>query len=396
VLVAALALTGCGSGSGSGAPTAPTSSTPVRSVTLWVDLPLAGVAAEDGRQMLDAVRLIVSQASFRVGNIGVEVRASDDADPATGHSDPTRCSAGAARAAADRTAIAVIGTYESACTELAEPTLSAAGLALVSPVNTDPGLSSGPPVPRRTLILLAPSDALQGTAAAAEARSLGAHRLFVLRGRSARAASMRTALVAAAPANGVAIVGGATSPADAAAAAAIVVRLHALHADAVWIGAASGPGVVALLRALEPRTARARALKQIALIGSDELYRDGLVRAAGNAAENLHVTSAFVPPEALGGAGADFTHAFARRFGEPGPYAVYAADAARLVLAALRRSNGTRAGVMRALRRTRTYGGLIGTLAIEPDGTSSLARIAVLRVHDGAFQLERVLDLAGR
>ena len=68
--------------------------------------------------MLDAVRLVVSQAGYRVGKLGVDVRASDDADPATGRSDPARCRAGAARAAADPTAIAVIGTYESSCTML--------------------------------------------------------------------------------------------------------------------------------------------------------------------------------------------------------------------------------------------------------------------------------------
>ena len=50
------------------------------------------------------------------------------------------------------------------------------------------------------------------------------------------------------------------------------------------------------------------------------------------------------------GAGAGFVDAFARQFGQPGLYMAYAADAARLVLAALRRSDASRAGVLRALR----------------------------------------------
>ena len=101
-----------------------------------------------------------------------------------------------------------------------------------------------------------------------------------------------------------------------------------------------------------------------------------------------------MPPDGLGGAGADFSDAFARQFGQPGIYTAYAADAARLVLAALRRSDGTRAGVLRALFRTRAYPGLIGTVGIDGDGGSTLARLGVFRVHNGSFQFERVLDLS--
>jgi branched-chain amino acid transport system substrate-binding protein len=387
----ALALSGCGSGSGATSSAGQTASTPARTVTLWVDLPLAGAAAADGRQMLDAVRLIVAQAGFRVGDIDVRVRASDDADPATGHSDPIRCRAGAARAAADPTAIAVIGTYESSCTALALPALAAAGLAIVSPVNSDPQLGLDAPPGTRVLVRLAPSDAVQGEAGAAEANALGAHRLFVLTGRSQRSRVLQRALVAGARADKIAIAGVAPTPRTADGTAAVLARLRATRADSVWFGSSAGPGVVAILRALAPPTVR-HAPRPLILIGSDALYRDGLIRAAGPSAEGLHVTSGFVPPEALGGAGADFTDAFARQFGEPGLYTAYAADAARLVLAALRRSPATRAGVLRALFRTRAYNGLIGTIAITPAGTSSLARIAVFRVHAGSFQLERVLD----
>jgi ABC-type branched-subunit amino acid transport system substrate-binding protein len=127
--------------------------------------------------MLDGVRQVVMQAGDRVGEIGVRVRASDDADPATGHSDPSRCEAGAARAAADRTAIAVIGTYESSCTMHALPALQAGGLALVSPVNGHPALGAATSGRAGVLVRLAPADAAQGTAAAAEAKALGLHRL---------------------------------------------------------------------------------------------------------------------------------------------------------------------------------------------------------------------------
>ena len=345
--------------------------------------------------MLDAVRLVVSQAGYRVGKLGVDVRASDDADPATGRSDPARCRAGAARAAADPTAIALIGTYESSCTMLALPALTSAGLALVSPVNSDPALATPGTVSDGVLVRLAPSDALQGTAAAVEARALGAHRLYILDGHSARSQRLQQALGDAAGASKLTIVGHEPTPASAAGAAAVVAHLRAAHADSVWFGSGAGAGVVAVLRALMPSPpARPKSPPPPILLGSDALYRQGLLQTAGIAAEGLHLTSEFVPPDGLSGAGADFSDAFARQFGEPGIYTAYAADAARLVLAALRRSDGTRAGVLRALFRTRAYPGLIGTIGIDGDGSSTLARLGVFRVHNGRFQFERVLDLS--
>jgi branched-chain amino acid transport system substrate-binding protein len=388
-LVLAALAAACGSSAPAASDPAPATTAPTRTVTLWVELPLAGAAAEDGRQMLDAVRLVVAQADYRVGDVGVEVRASDDANPVTGRSDPARCRAGAARAAADRAAIAVIGTYDSSCTTVALPALTAAGLALVSPVNT--ALGAGDP---GNLIRLAPTDALQGTAAAAEAQAIGLHRMYVLEGRSARAQRQQGALVAAAPSYKVSIVGSEPTPSTAAGAAATLARVRAARADSVWLGSGSGPGVVAVLRALAPPRRAGSKGKPLVVLGSDSLYRVGLLRSAGRAAEGLRLTSSFVPPDALDGAGADFVDAFARQFGQPGLYTAYAADAARLVLAALRRSDGTRAGILRALFRTRAYNGLIGKVGIAGDGASTLARVGVFQVHNGSFRFERVLDLA--
>ena len=136
------------------------------------------------------------------------------------------------------------------------------------------------------------------------------------------------------------------------------------------------------------------SVRRLPCSASDALYRNGLLRAAGGAAEGIHLTSSFVPPDALSGAGADFVDAFARQFGQPDLYTAYAADAARLLLAALRRSNASRAGVLRALFRTRSYDGLIGKVAITRSGTSTLARLAIFQVRDGSFRYERTLDLA--
>jgi branched-chain amino acid transport system substrate-binding protein len=396
LLALALGAAACGSNARTTSAVAgATSTAATRTVTIWVDLPLSGAAAEEGRQMLEGVRLVVAQAGSRVADVGVQVRASDDASPATGHSDPARCLAGATRAAHDRTAIAVIGTYESSCTSVALPTLAAAGLALVSPVNSDPTLTAARVAGAHVLVRLAAPDAAQGSAAAAEAKALDLHRLYVLAGVSARAQRMQKALRAAAPSHQLAIVGEEPSPRSGGSVPALLARIRKARADSVWIGPGTGPGVLAVLRALVPLRAHSTSRPApLAVLGSDALYRDGLLQAAGGAAEGIHLTSGFVPPDALSGDGADFVDAFARQFGQPGLYTAYAADAARLVLAALRRSDASRAGVLHALFRTRSYKGLIGKIAVAPTGASTLARIAIFQVRNGSFRLERTLDLA--
>jgi hypothetical protein len=69
VFALALSTAACGSHPSSASAPATTSSAPSRTVTLWVDVPLAGAAAGEGRQMLDGVRLVVAQSNYRVGNI---------------------------------------------------------------------------------------------------------------------------------------------------------------------------------------------------------------------------------------------------------------------------------------------------------------------------------------
>jgi branched-chain amino acid transport system substrate-binding protein len=394
LLALAMCAAACGSSARTTSAVAATNAAPIRTVTIWVDVPLAGAAAEEGRQMLEGARLVVAQAGARVGDIGVRVRASDDADPASGRSDPARCLAGATRAASDRTAIAVIGTYESSCTSIALPTLAAAGIALVSPLNSDPTLAAAGVADPRVLVRLAPADAAQGNAAAAEAKALDLHRLYVLAGVSARAKRMQKALRAAAPSQQLAIVGEEPTPHSPGSVLAVLARIRRARADSVWIGAGAGPGVVAMLRALMlPRVHSTSERPPLAVLGSDTLYRDGLLRAAGGAAAGIHLTSGFVPPDALSGDGAHFVDAFAREFGQAGLYTAYAADAARLVLAALRRSDASRAGVLHALFQTRSYKGLIGKVAVTPAGASTLARIAIFQVRNGSFRLERTLDL---
>ncbi len=59
---------------------------------------------------------------------------------------------------------------------------------------------------------------------------------------------------------------------------------------------------------------------------------------------------------------------------------LHAAQAAEVVLAAIARSDGTRASVLRELQATRVRGGILGTFRFDRNGDITPAKLAVLRV----------------
>ena len=127
-------LAGCGTDA-KPAPETTAAPPPLPQRTLYVQVPLSGPAAGEGRAMLDAVRLVVGQHGGLAGSVRVIVRALDDGGAGSAATDPGRCADNAATAAADPRALAVIGTYELACSVRALSVLQPAGLLLVSPLN---------------------------------------------------------------------------------------------------------------------------------------------------------------------------------------------------------------------------------------------------------------------
>ena len=146
---------------------------------------------------------------------------------------------------------------------------------------------------------------------------------------------------------------------------ALARRVAASGAEAVFVG-----GLLDTNAALVVRDLRAALGPDADIMGPDGLTPlDLLAEQAGDAADGVLVSLAGVLMTGLPPAGA----AFARRFAEtqPGlpvePSAVYAAQAADVVLDALARSDGSRASLLDALFATRVRDGLLGDFAFERD-----------------------------
>ncbi|HEY3613636.1 MAG TPA: hypothetical protein VGK92_08025, partial [Gaiellales bacterium] len=319
------------------------------------------------------------QAGGMAGGVRVVVHALDDGGDATA-TDPERCAANAHRAVADSSTLAVVGTYELACSERALAILRPAGVWLVSPVNAADGLPGA--------LRLAPTLGDQGTAAAQLAHALGATRVALVSTPGGAATPFATTFASAAPALG----SGPVAQLDAAATTTddLVTEIQAAQVQLVALAGSPGTWSTALLRALALLPEAARP----ALVAPQSFDTLAFLDEAGTAAEGLRVISRLVPAEQLGDSARSFAGAYADLHGEPPPIAAYAADAAQTVLAAAATSGLTRAAMSTALAGLPAHDALLGRWAGTPDGGITPRRLAVMVVDKGAFRVERVVSVS--
>jgi ABC-type branched-subunit amino acid transport system substrate-binding protein len=114
---------------------------------------------------------------------------------------------------------------------------------------------------------------------------------------------------------------------------------------------------------------------------------------AGPAARDLYIATGGIPNERLGPAGRRFVQEFGgtQPRGVVGALALATAASTEAMLAAIARSDGTRASVARELLRTRLADSVLGSLAFDRYGDTTNPAVMVLRVE----RREDVSDVEG-
>jgi len=113
---------------------------PAHVVTIGVVAPLVAGVTQYGRGIRNSVQLAVNQANAQrvLGDWKIKIRAVDDS------STPSVGAANVAAIINDPSVIGVVGTYNSGVAAQVAPLLQAAGIAMISPGNTNPTLTLGP------------------------------------------------------------------------------------------------------------------------------------------------------------------------------------------------------------------------------------------------------------
>src|SRR4051812_42725499 len=158
-------------------------------VTIVSSLTRSGSSIGQSESIVNAIRMRLDDARNRVCGVPVVYEDLDGGSEERGSWDAGPEEANARYAAGRADVLAYIGTLDTDAAPYSIPITNAAGLLMISPCNTYPGLTRpfGPgepdthyPTGRRNYLRTALSDDFQGRFAAQWAAELGARRVFVL------------------------------------------------------------------------------------------------------------------------------------------------------------------------------------------------------------------------
>jgi branched-chain amino acid transport system substrate-binding protein len=389
LLVALLAFVAAGCGGGDEGKT----------LKIVSDLPLQGSDRVQTEQMNRAIEFVLEQADFKAGDYTIEFEAFDDATAAKGAWDEAKCAENARTFVEDESIVINIGTYNSGCAAIEIPILNEAGLAMISPANTYPGLTtSGPgteegepdkyyPTGARTYTRVVAHDLFQGNVGAAFLKNdLGVTKVFILDDKELYGKGVADAFEGAAKEIGLEVVGHEGWDKDAPNYTALMTKIKATGADAIYIGGISTNNGGQLVKDKVSIVGDNEAVK---LLVSDGFVLSSLFDEAG--ADNLngaYGTAPTQPPSELTGAGADFLAQFQEREGADANievYTIYAAAAAQIALDAIARSDGTREDVVAKMFETDLADTVLGAFSFDENGDPAAGTESIYLAEGGAW-----------
>jgi branched-chain amino acid transport system substrate-binding protein len=375
------------------------------------DLPMQGGSRTQTVQMTKAIAYVLDQQSWKAGKYNIAYQACDDSTAQLGKWDPDKCSANAHAYASNSKLLGVIGTFNSGCAAIEIPVANQApggGYAMLSPANTygcltEPCAGNEPekyyPSGTRNYARVAPSDPNQGAVDAAFLKSKGVKRVSVLNDKEAYGLGVAKNFAGAAKAAGMTVTGFAAYDPKQANFQALFQHIKNQHPDAVFIGGLidenSGQLIndkVAVLGANAPK-----AGSGVMLMLPDGFTTDAIFdRSQGGTpnAKGSYFSVAGVGIDQYKGAALKFIDGFKQQLnGKPvDPYAILAAQAAQVMLDAIKNSDGTRADVIKQMYATKVNNGLIGSFSFNKNGDLSGAKGAAVlfTIYTGTNHLQTV------
>ena len=397
LLAAAVTITGCGSAAQA-----------VPSLTIYSSFPLQGAQRTISEGTLKGMRLALAQAHDHAGRFKIVLVSLDDSTAEAGAWDPGQTALNARQAAADRSAVAYIGEYNSGASAVSIPILNEAGVPQVSPGNTAVGLTTSGvgaepgepgkyyPTGRRTFLRIIPRNTIQGAAIARLMRDRPCQRIVILNDKELYGRTLAANVVASARALGLRVLLNRGFNTRAPNYHQLVARLAALRADCALFSGTTPNNAVQLFRDL------AAGLPHATLFGPNGVAESDFVDPAQGglppaAAVRTWITTptldeARYPPSAA----RDFYIPYRRAYGPlpPEPYAIYGYEAMRLVLNAIAQAGPhgyQRAAVLRQLMATHDRHSVLGTYSIDPNGDTTLTDYGAYRIRNGQLTLDHVI-----
>ncbi len=370
-------------------------------VKIVSSLPRTGSANAQTTTIVNGIRMAIEEAGNKAGPFTIVYEDWDDASPERGQWDPAVVAANADRAVRDADIMAVIGTYNSGAAKIMMPKLNQAGVAMVSPANTWPGLTKPgigeanepmvyQPSGKVTYFRVVPADDIQGLVGAVWAQELGCKKVFVLHDRELYGKGIAGIFETSAPKHGMVVTGVEGIDPKASNYRSLVTKIRQTGSDLVYFGGTTQTNGGQIAKDL-----RAGGLKDVKYMVPDACFENAFIEAAGtaNLEGRTYVTFGGVPPAELTGKGKEFFEGYKAKFGgEPEGYAVYGYDCAKAIIAAIERAGKKdRAAVVEQLAATKDFSGALGTWSFDANGDTTLTTMSGSTVENAKFKFVKLL-----
>jgi len=329
------------------------------------NLPLRGQLRTITNQMTQAVKLVVKERDFRAGRFSVAYVSCDDSG-ADGIWSRTRCAIHAREAARRKKVAGVMLPIDIGCAEIALPPLAS---ARPGPLPLVAVLNSALELPERGAVRLVAPLAAQAAADAMLLRDVGARSVAVVDDGTAYGRAFAAAFT------------------QLAAQLQLEVVPAREDADAALVAGSLSPAGIRALRAVRRRLKADAPVVLAPAFGAPA----EIAAEVGPVAEGAYIGVSGVTGKRLPKRGRDFAARFEEEMhSAPHPLALYAAQAAEVLLDSISESDGTRASVASALRGSAGRG-LVGWISFDAAGEPRVAPVTIFRIVDGNERFNRVI-----
>jgi branched-chain amino acid transport system substrate-binding protein len=362
-------------------------------VKIGVDLPMSGGDASNGIPTNNGVILAVDQANAKglPGGIKLQVYTLDDA--VQGTHDPAAGAQNIKTFAADPSVLGVVGPFNSNVAQAEIPVSNDAGLVLISPSNTNDGLTIGESAKRLrtshpneiTYFRVCTRDQNQGRAGAELARKLGFKRVYVVDDNETYGKGLADVFDHDFKAMGGTILGHDHLTKNQQDFKALLTRIKATNPDAVYFGGVTVTGGGLLRKQMADA-----GMSNVPYMGGDGISDEEFLKIAGPMANNSYYTVAAPDINRLPSAEAFIKDYKAKFHSDPGPYSANAYAAAQVIIHAIAeaaKADGgkvpTRAAVLKYVAATKDLPTPIGAVGFDKNGDTTNGVISYYKITSG-------------
>ncbi|MEK6620728.1 MAG: branched-chain amino acid ABC transporter substrate-binding protein [Chloroflexota bacterium] len=371
-------------------------------VKIVSSLPMTGPSLTQTQTIINGIRMALEDVNSKIGNVTIEYEALDDATPATQKWDAAKEAENARKAVNDKSVVAYIGTFNSGAAQVSIPILCGAGLGMISPANTYPGLTKAgkgtadepgkfyPGGCKRNYSRVVPADDLQGAVGASWMKELGAKKVYITHDNELYGKGLADVFRAAAKKEGITEAGYEGAP-KADNYKALANKIKDSGADFVYYGGITDNNPHLLVRDLKA------AAPSIKFMGPDGIAESEFVKGAGASGEGAYITFGGIPPNEYTGKSKEWADKYKAKFGGklPEPYAIYGYEAAKVVLEAIKKAGAKatdRATVRDNIMATKDFEGVLGQKwSFTPEGDTTITTMAGMIVEKGDFKFVKLL-----